>query len=103
MAFFILFALILFASYTSLRRELAPPRLVALVSTVGSIIALTLFLLLDDDATTTTAYRVIVGIIAGSLFSGLTLVIALYFHTSDAQAKRSAKEYWEQDLPTENQ
>ena len=84
MVFFILFAVVLMGTYISLRRELAPPRLIAMVSILGSSISLTLFSLTARD--TSFVYAVVLGIIAGCLFSGLTLALAWYFHKQEIQS-----------------
>jgi hypothetical protein len=97
MAFFFLFAFILLISYVSLRRGVAPPKAVAMVSTVGSVVSMTLFLIVERDATV--LYGLILGIIAGVLFSGLTMGLAVFFHAGEAQSQRQREEYWQQNLP----
>ena len=85
MVFFVLFAVVLVGTYVSLRRELAPPRLIAMVSILGSSISLTLFSLTARDVSF--VYAVVLGIIAGSLFSGATLGIAWYFHKQEVESR----------------
>lgn len=85
MIYFVLFAAVLVGTYVSLRRELAPPRLIAGVSILGSSISLTLFSAISRDLHFVVAF--VVGIIAGSVFSGLTLALAWYFHKQELQSR----------------
>lgn len=84
MVFFVLFALVLIGTYVSLRRELASPKLVAMVSILGSSVSLTLFSLTARDVSF--IYAVVLGVIAGSVFSGATLGIAWYFHKQEVES-----------------
>jgi cytochrome c oxidase subunit IV len=90
MPFFILFAIVLLVSYMALRRELAPPRMIASMCVVGSVITITLFAYTARD--TSVIYSIILGTIAGSVFSALTLTAAWFFNTSEARLEAERQE-----------
>ncbi len=82
--FFVLFALVLAGMYLAIRRAWAAPGLVAGVGVVLNIILMTLISLAQDNFA---IQAIIVGILLGGLFSGATLAVAWYFHSSEMRAR----------------
>ena len=87
--FFLLFAVVIIATYLSIRREWVAPNITAGVSVVASVITMILMSLAQGNP----LYQaVIVGILVGALFSGATLAIAWYFHGNELRARQAHNE-----------
>ncbi|MDX2139810.1 MAG: hypothetical protein SF123_17120 [Chloroflexota bacterium] len=82
--FYAIFALILVGMYLGIRRGWGQPGFVAAVGIVGSVISMLLMSLSQGNAV---LHAVVVGLVVGGLFSGVTLAIAWYFHTRDLQSR----------------
>jgi len=82
--FFALFALVLVGMYLAIRRELAGPGLVAGIGVVLSIVMMVLMSLAQENSL---LQAIVVGIVVGGLFSGITLAAAWYFHTNEMHAR----------------
>jgi Na+/H+-translocating membrane pyrophosphatase len=88
--FFVIFGIILFATYIAIRRQLAKPGLIAGISVVASIITMTLTGLAQGN----TIYQaVFAGLVVGSLFSGGTIAMAWYFLSSERRRAILAAQY----------
>ena len=83
--FYVIFAVVLAGIYLSIRRRWAPPGLVAGVGTIGSIISMFLISLAQQN---NILQAVVVSILVGALFSGVTLAVAWYFQSQDSQQPR---------------
>ena len=83
MLFFFLFACVLAGMYMSIRRHWAPPANTAMVGMGASIVTMTLFLL----SRTSVLQGIVLGIFAGVLFGGATLIVAWYFHSAELRAE----------------
>lgn len=81
---YLFFALILFGMYLAIRREWAPPGIVAGLGIVTSIACMILISLSQGNMA---VQAVIVGILIGLLFSLATLAGAWYFHTKEMRSK----------------
>lgn len=79
LVFFLLFGVILVATYIGIRRRLLPPTAVATFGVVGSVGALILFSLAQGNHI---VQAIIVGLLVGGLFSGGILAMAWYFETN---------------------
>lgn len=77
--FFVLMALILMLSYLAIRREWFPPAVTAGTAVITSVIFMVLTSLSQGNSL---IQAVIVGILIGGLFSGATIGLAWYFHSS---------------------
>ncbi len=82
--FFALFALVLVGMYLAIRREWAPPGLVAGVGMVGSIVTMVLTSLANDNSI---IQALVAGILVGGLFTAATLAAAWYFHSNEMRAR----------------
>jgi O-antigen/teichoic acid export membrane protein len=82
--FYGIFALILVGMYLGIRRGWGQPGFVAAAGIVGSVISMLLMSIAQGNAV---LHAVVVGLVVGGLFSGVTLAIAWYFHTRDTQAR----------------
>ncbi len=78
--FYILFAAVLVITYLAIRREWASPGMVAGAGMVGSIVAMTLVSLTQNNSI---FQALVVGILVGGIFSGATLAVAWYFHSNE--------------------
>lgn len=82
--FFILFALALASMYLGIRRSWAAPGVIAAAGVAASIILMTLTALAQNNLL---IQAIIVGVLVGGLFSGATLAVAWYFHSSELRAR----------------
>lgn len=82
--FFIIFAAVLVAMYVGIRRELAGPGLIAGVGVILSMILMVLVSLAQENSL---IQAIVVGILVGGLFSGVTLAVAWYFHSNELRAR----------------
>lgn len=85
--FFALFALALAGMYLGIRRSWAAPGVIAAVGVAASIILMTLTALAQNNLF---IQAIIVGVLVGGLFSGATLAVAWYFHSSELRARYAA-------------
>jgi hypothetical protein len=81
---YLVFAVILFGMYLAIRRQWAPPGMVAGLGIVTSIACMILISLTQGNMA---VQAVVVGILVGLLFSLATLAAAWYFHTKELRAK----------------
>ncbi len=85
--FFALFALALVGMYLGIRRSWAAPGVIAAAGVAASIILMTLTALAQNNLL---IQAIIVGVLVGGLFSGATLAVAWYFHSSELRARYAA-------------
>lgn len=78
--FFALFAGVLVAAYLGIRRQWAPPALIAGGTVIGGIILMLLFSLAQGNSV---VHAVTVGILLGTIFSIAVLAIAWYFQGNE--------------------
>jgi len=93
---FLIFSAVLIAMYIGIRRQWAEPGLVAGVGALGSIAAMTLFMLARDM---NVAYGLLAGTVVGTLFTAATLSVAWYFHSNELRAthgQAQASEYYDE-------
>lgn len=81
---YLLFALILFGMYLSIRRELVPPGLTAGLGIVTSVACMILISLSQGNSA---LQAVIVGILVGVIFSVAVLAIAWYFQSTELRKR----------------
>jgi Na+/H+-translocating membrane pyrophosphatase len=84
MVFFMLLALVLVGTYLAIRREWFSPGVIAGVSIVASIILMVLTSLGQGNSA---IQAIVVGIVVGGIFSGVTVGTAWYFHSQDMQQR----------------
>ncbi|GAB4525385.1 MAG: hypothetical protein OHK0046_41170 [Anaerolineae bacterium] len=87
--FFFLFALILVGMYIVVRRQLAEPLLVGVGGVLGSIITMGLFM---GARGVGIVQAVILGVLLGTLFAGVTLAVAWYFQSGEIRARQAQSE-----------
>lgn len=80
---FVIFALVLAGMYLSIRRAWFSPGVTAGVGVVLSIIVMVLISLAQNNLP---IQAVVVGVILGGVFSGVTLAAAWYFHSQELRA-----------------
>jgi hypothetical protein len=90
--FFGLMALVLLLTYMAIRREWFAPGKIAGASVVLSIV---LMILISLGQGNSALQAIVVGIIVGGLFSGVTVGIAWYFHSQEAQKHYAGEDYQE--------
>jgi hypothetical protein len=78
--FFVLMALVLLGAYLAIRRQWFAPGITSAVTVVLTIVFMVLTSLGQGNSI---IQAIIVGIIVGGMFSGATLGIAWYFHSSE--------------------
>ena len=81
---FVVFALLLAGIYLSIRRQWFAPGLTAGLGVVASMFLMTLFSLAQNNVA---VQAIIVGILLGGLFSGVTLAAAWYFHSNEMRTR----------------
>ncbi len=91
---FVVFALVLAGMYLSIRRGWFPPGVTATVGVVVSMIVMVLISLAQNNLP---IQAVIVGILLGGIFSGITLAAAWYFHSQELRARYTENEAYPQD------
>jgi ABC-type Fe3+-siderophore transport system permease subunit len=84
--FFILFVLVLFFIYISIRRQWLPPMITAAGGVFASIVLMILFSFAQQNMP---IQAVIVGSLMGTVFSIATLVIALFFQRNEQRTMQS--------------
>jgi hypothetical protein len=85
--FFVLFAFILVLMYLAVRRRWGSPGMASGVGVLASILSMVFMALSQGNSI---FQAVVVGILLGGLFSGATLAVAWYFHSSDPKARAAA-------------
>ncbi len=91
---FVVFALVLAGMYISIRRAWFPPGVTAAVGVVVSMIIMVLVSLAQNNLP---IQAVIVGVIVGGIFSGVTLAAAWYFHSQELRTRYVEGESYPQD------
>ena len=91
---FVVFALVLAVMYISIRRAWFPPGVTATVGVVVSMIIMVLVSLAQNNLP---IQAVIVGILLGGIFSGVTLAAAWYFHSQELRSRYTENEAYPQD------
>jgi ABC-type Fe3+-siderophore transport system permease subunit len=91
---FVIFALVLAAMYLSIRRAWFAPGATAAIGVVLSIIIMVMISLAQNNLP---IQAVIVGVILGGIFSGVTLAAAWYFHSQELRARFAQGESISQD------
>jgi multisubunit Na+/H+ antiporter MnhE subunit len=87
--FFLIFAIVLVLMYLGIRRSWAAPGFIAGAGVLGSIISMMLFSFAQGN---NLLHSVVVSLLVGGLFSGITLAAAWYFHVREAQAHHAQTE-----------
>ncbi len=82
--FYAVFALVLVTMYIGIRREWLSPMVLAGGGVLGSIIAMTLVSLAQENSI---LQALIVGFLVGGIFSGATLAVAWYFHSIELRER----------------
>ncbi len=91
---FVVFALVLAGMYLSIRRGWFPPGVTATVGVVVSMIVMVMISLAQHNLP---IQAVIVGILLGGIFSGITLAAAWYFHSQELRTRYPETESYPQD------
>lgn len=91
--FFVLMALVLLLTYVAIRREWFAPGKIA---GVGVLLSVVLMIMISLGQGNSALQAIIVGIVVGGLFSGVTVGIAWYFHSQQQRKHYSAEPYYEQ-------
>ncbi|GIL08751.1 MAG: hypothetical protein BroJett033_2620 [Chloroflexota bacterium] len=94
--FFALLAAILLLTYVAIRREWFAPTGTAAASVIASVVAMTLVSLAQGNGV---LQAVVVGIVVGALFSGVTLGIAWYFHSAELRRRYPDDVYPDDSYP----
>ena len=84
---YLLFIVIQFGMYLSIRREWIPPGLTA---GLGIVTSVALMILISLSQGNTALQAVVVGILVGAVFSVAILAIAWYFHSSELRKRPPA-------------
>lgn len=93
---FFLFGATILGMYIAIRRNLAPPGLVAAGGVLTSIITMSLFSLAQGNVL---AQAILVGIVLGGAFSVATLVIAMYFQGNERRTTLAQSHPQTEDMP----
>ncbi len=91
---FAIFAIVLAGMYLSIRRGWFAPGVTAAVGVVLSMIIMVMVSLAQNNLP---IQAVIVGILLGGVFSGITLAAAWYFHSQELRANYANGESYPQD------
>ena len=91
---FVIFALVLAGMYLSIRRAWFSPGMTAAVGVILSIIIMVMISLAQNNVP---VQAIIVGVLLGSIFSGVTLAAAWYFHSQELRARYAQGESIPQD------
>jgi len=91
---FVIFALVLAGMYLSIRRGWFAPGATAAIGVILSMIIMVMISLAQNNLP---IQAVIVGVIIGGIFSGVTLAAAWYFHSQELRARFSQGESIPQD------
>ena len=81
---FIIFALVLAGMYLSIRRGWFAPGMTAAVGVILSMIVMVMISLAQNNLP---IQAIVVGILVGGVFSGVTLAAAWYFHSQELRAR----------------
>jgi ABC-type Fe3+-siderophore transport system permease subunit len=93
---FVVFALVLAAMYLSIRRAWFSPGVTA---AVGVILSMVLMVLISLAQNNLPIQAILVGVVIGGVFSGVTLAAAWYFHSQELRARFAENETVPQDEP----
>lgn len=93
---FVVFALVLAGMYLAIRRAWVAPGLAAGAGVALSIILMIMISLAQNNFP---LHAIIVGILVGGLFSGATLAVAWYFHSSELRSRYAEHEMNPADEP----
>lgn len=85
---FAAFALVLAGMYISIRRNWFPPGITAAVGVVLSMVLMVMVSLAQNNLP---IQAVIVGVLIGGVFSGVTLAAAWYFHSQELRSQHYAE------------
>jgi RsiW-degrading membrane proteinase PrsW (M82 family) len=96
---FILFALTLAVMYLGIRRHWFAPGIIAGVGIVISMIIMVLFSLAQANQP---LQAVVVGVLLGGLFGGITVVVAWYFHSNELRARYAREQYQPEEQSVNN-
>ena len=99
MIFFMLLALVLVGTYLAIRREWFAPGVIAGVSIVVSIALMVMTSLGQGNSA---IQAIVVGIVIGGIFSGITIGTAWYFHSQELQQRYAEEGYIEQAYTEES-
>ena len=91
---FVIFALVLAGMYLSIRRGWFAPGATAAIGVILSMIIMVMISLAQNNLP---IQAVIVGVILGGIFSGVTLAAAWYFHSQELRARFAQGESIPQD------
>lgn len=89
---FAVFALVLAAMYMSIRRGWFAPGVTAAVGIVLSMILMILVSLAQNNGV---LQAVVVGVLLGGIFGGVTLAAAWYFHSQELRASYANNEEYD--------
>ena len=81
---FVVFALVLAGMYMSIRRAWFSPGVTAAVGVILSMVVMVMISLAQNNLP---IQAVVVGVILGGVFSGVTLAAAWYFHSQELRAR----------------
>ncbi len=81
---FVIFALVLAGMYLSIRRGWFAPGMTAAVGVILSMIVMVMISLAQNNLP---VQAIVVGILVGGVFSGVTLAAAWYFHSQELRAR----------------
>lgn len=81
---FVIFALVLAGMYLSIRRGWFAPGMTAAVGVILSMIVMVMISLAQNNLP---IQAIVVGILVGGVFSGVTLAAAWYFHSQELRAR----------------
>jgi Na+/H+-translocating membrane pyrophosphatase len=90
--FFIVFAIILVWMYLSIRRGWGAPGFVAGAGIIGSIISM---LLMSISQGNVALHAIVVGLLVGGIFSGVTLAVAWYFRVKEFRTSQASTTNYE--------
>ena len=94
MLLFVVFALVLAGMYLSIRRGWFSPGATAAVGVVLSMVVMVMISLAQNNLP---IQAVIVGVVLGGVFSGVTLAAAWYFHSQELRARYAHEDHIPQD------
>lgn len=81
---FVVFALVLAGMYLSIRRNWFAPGMTAAIGVIASMVIMVMISLAQNNLP---VQAVVVGILVGGVFSGVTLAAAWYFHSQDLRER----------------
>jgi hypothetical protein len=91
---FVVFALVLAAMYLSIRRAWFSPGVTAAVGVILSMVIMVFISLAQNNLP---IQAILVGVVLGGVFSGVTLAAAWYFHSQELRSRFAQNENVPQD------